>query len=753
MAQFLQSFAKLSQIVAKPRSLQVVNNVLYWLEGEKQTLWKVNLLDPHAAAVEVLEPKDRTQAMSKEEELLRERLRSQVTGISSFVIGKDEIILFQASGSLFVHSPRCLNVVDVFEGVTEHPFKGAVSVIQHGVDPTDITFVHLENIFAAKLEISENGGVLSVVTQVQRVTSIGKPKHECGTADYIMQEEFSRYTGHWSLGSLLLFTVSDTSLLKEVSTIDADGNPEAMPFPRVGDPNATVVIALYNFGTKSFSLLPDASIKACCPFVEYIPRIGFCDDKTIYFMALDRAQQVSHYCTVQVSDFVPIDGESELTLGSTAHTVASVPISVILAQDLPTAWIETTDIIHFSAKSMVVAMHESPATNFHLHKFDNTTNTWNPLTSGQWNVFHNGVTKLTHGKLFFIANKEEFLGRELHFVDVASGSITQVSPPSTHVYAYCSFHSNELGFGVAMVVSTADAPARLLVRIQNESGDWNDRIVATRWGLDEAVVAACVQPEVFSVGRTAHIALFSGRVSPAEKKPLMLYVYGGPHVQLVHKNNFDQKCSPLIQSLVAAGFAVAIVDNRMTNANSMKEQAACKWKMGTFETSDYVAAVDAICERFSFVDKSRVGIFGWSYGGYATLLAMCQAPTVFRVGFAGAPVGDWRLYDTGYTERYMGTLPEHVADYERGSVATYAAGFPNEINRVHIAHGLRDENVHFVHTCAIVNAMIKCDKPYTMQVYPGERHGLRQNPVSRRHYESNLVRTASELLSAKPSAQ
>ncbi|CCW66927.1 unnamed protein product [Phytomonas sp. Hart1] len=195
----------------------------------------------------------------------------------------------------------------------------------------------------------------------------------------------------------------------------------------------------------------------------------------------------------------------------------------------------------------------------------------------------------------------------------------------------------------------------------------------------------------------------------------------------------------------------------MRCANGLQQQRICKRNMGHFETTDYVDMVRYLCGQDPCLDPDRVAIFGWSYGGYATLLAMAQAPEVFRIGLAGAPVGDWRLYDTGYTERYLGLLHETPTEgdqgerriseaYRKSCIAHFAKGFPDELNRVYITHGLLDENVHFTHTCHIINAMIEEGKPYNVLVYPGERHGLRKSKKCRLHHEAILIKTIAKAL-------
>lgn len=276
----------------------------------------------------------------------------------------------------------------------------------------------------------------------------------------------------------------------------------------------------------------------------------------------------------------------------------------------------------------------------------------------------------------------------------------------------------------------------------------------------------------------------------------MVYIYGGPHVQLVYQDNRDLLFSfPLARVLNEHGVAVAVLDNELSNANSLRHHTVCKCNMGRFETAVFVRCVEELCKALPEINPQRIGVYGWSYGGYATLLAMSQQDEVlsggpcllrgasdgvvekqsmrsiprslspspeiprvlfsgFVLGLAGAPVGDWRLYDTAYTERYMGLLPQqrssvgtdcvipelHKGDaYEQSTIGRYAKGFPQQGNRVFIAHGLSDENVHFSHTCHIISAMVKAQRPYSLLVYPGERHGLRQNASSRLHYDSQFV--------------
>ncbi|KAJ3278989.1 hypothetical protein HK104_001864 [Borealophlyctis nickersoniae] len=136
-----------------------------------------------------------------------------------------------------------------------------------------------------------------------------------------------------------------------------------------------------------------------------------------------------------------------------------------------------------------------------------------------------------------------------------------------------------------------------------------------------------------------------------------------------------------------------------------------------------------------YIDPEKVAITGWSYGGYLSLMALAQYPSIFKMSLAGAPVTCWELYDTGYTERYMGLPDENPEGYRRGRVLEHIDRFPDSENRLLVVHGLIDENVHFKNTELLVSALVRHSKPHQVQIYPSERHGLRAANVIE-HFET-----------------
>ncbi|XP_060116346.1 dipeptidyl peptidase 8-like [Heteronotia binoei] len=169
---------------------------------------------------------------------------------------------------------------------------------------------------------------------------------------------------------------------------------------------------------------------------------------------------------------------------------------------------------------------------------------------------------------------------------------------------------------------------------------------------------------------------------------------------------------------------------------------------GQIEINDQVEGLQYLASRYEFIDLDRVGIHGWSYGGYLSLMALLQKPDIFKVAVAGAPVTLWLFYDTGYTERYMGHPDQNEQGYYLGSVAMQANKFPSEPNRLLLLHGFLDENVHFAHSSILLSFLVRAGKPYDLQIYPQERHSIRV-PESGEHYELHLLYYLQENLGSR----
>jgi dipeptidyl-peptidase-4 len=198
---------------------------------------------------------------------------------------------------------------------------------------------------------------------------------------------------------------------------------------------------------------------------------------------------------------------------------------------------------------------------------------------------------------------------------------------------------------------------------------------------------------------------------------VIVSVYGGPGAQMVN-DSWSQTVDLRAQMLAQQGFVVLKVDNRGSPRRGLAFEAPIARRMGQIEVRDQVEGVRWL-ETLGFADVSRVGIYGWSYGGYMTLMALVTAPDVFKVGVAGAPVTFWEGYDTAYTEKYMGTPQENADGYRVGSPLTHIDQLRGKLL---VIHGMIDENVHFRHTARLMQSLIDAGKPFETLLYPNERH-------------------------------
>lgn len=242
------------------------------------------------------------------------------------------------------------------------------------------------------------------------------------------------------------------------------------------------------------------------------------------------------------------------------------------------------------------------------------------------------------------------------------------------------------------------------------------------------LLASLPAPELISFptsdgSETLHAAFYrpDERIHGIGPHPLVCAVYGGPHVQRVNRS-WSQCADMRAQRLRSLGFCVVKCDNRGSSRRGLAFESAIARRLGRLEVLDQVAAVRQLVIR-GLADAARVGVYGWSYGGYLAAMCLCRAPDVFHAAVAGAPVTSWDGYDTHYTERYMGLPADNPGGYRESAIFDHV---PNMRGKLMIVHGLIDENVHFRHSARLINKLILAGKDYDLLVFPDERHSPRR---------------------------
>jgi len=223
---------------------------------------------------------------------------------------------------------------------------------------------------------------------------------------------------------------------------------------------------------------------------------------------------------------------------------------------------------------------------------------------------------------------------------------------------------------------------------------------------------------------------------PARKYPVLVYVYGGPHVQNVTEGGAGWGDRHFFyQFLLQQGVLVFCLDNRgSANRGAAFEQAIYR-NLCVAEVQDQTTGVDYL-RSLPYVDSGNIAIYGHSYGGYMALMCLCKVPGYFKAAVSGAPVSDWKLYDTHYTERYQGTPQNNEAGYAAGAVLPYIAQYDDNYSRLLMYHGMADDNVLFVNSTQVYKALQDQGKIFQAMDYPGCKHSMNGEKVKKHMYKT-----------------
>jgi dipeptidyl-peptidase-4 len=402
--------------------------------------------------------------------------------------------------------------------------------------------------------------------------------------------------------------------------------------------------------------------------------------------------------------------QNRLELGlADAHTGVS---RVLLSED-DSYWVNVNDDFRFLNKGKQFLWGSERDGFHHLYvcSIDDKHVSQSQITKGEWEVTEvAGVNEETR-EVFFVSSEQSPLERQLYRVRLDGKQKQRLSGGA-------GTHSISMSPTTAYYMDTASSLATPPRRTLHESD-----------GSQIAVYREATPPEVeilptqiVTIKATDGVDLYARMIKPAgfspdKKYPVIVSVYGGPGVQAVRDAwsgaGFDQV-------LAQNGYLIWQLDNRGSSGRGHTWESKIYHETGAHELNDQLDGIRYLA-TLGFADMTRVGISGWSYGGYMTLYALANAPGVFKAGIAGAPVTDWRNYDSIYTERYMGLPEENAEGYKRSSPQTNAG----EIKaRLLILHNIEDDNVHFQNSLQMANVLEREGKQFQMIVYPQKSHGV-----------------------------
>jgi dipeptidyl-peptidase-4 len=412
-------------------------------------------------------------------------------------------------------------------------------------------------------------------------------------------------------------------------------------------------------------------------------------------------------------------------------------------------WVEVTDIFQIfkSGDRFLWSSWRDGQTHLYLYSFDKN----NPLgaeahlerklESGDYEVFSVDGVDNDSGTVYFTANKDAPLDRQLYSVKLDGSGLRQISREAgTHDSSF----ADPAKYYVDRFSALMMPPSLSVCAPGGECHKfWESRSLAT-YDL--------IAPKVVSFKANDGTTLYGTLLLPPNFEqaqpgtiPLIMNPYGGPQAQIV-ANQWGGTHFLFHEIMARRGFAVLTVDNRGMGARGQKFAAAVRHNFGETELKDQLAALDQTLAQYPALDRNRLGWWGWSYGGFMTSYAMTHSDR-FKVGVAVAPVTSWLLYDSIYTERYMGMPGENQEGYRRSSPVNNVATLSGHLL---VVHGTGDDNVHFQNTEQFVNSLINAGKQFGLMIYPGKTHGISGTAASvhlfhliQNHFEKYLLSSQS----------
>jgi dipeptidyl-peptidase-4 len=632
-----------------------------------------------------------TRPISREEELRRERQRQRSVGIVSYAWArKANVMLIPSGGEVFVRGADG-KIARLTE--TDEPELDP-QICDNG---ERVAYVRGRELF-----------VMDVATRKETRLTEGAPEGVTrGQSDFLAQEEFDEPSGFfWSPGcDRIAYLEVDERGVGEAPVLGYRGGQADLMmqrYPLPGAANPKVRAGIVDLKTKKTTWL-----KWPAEGERYMARFQWAPDGgALFAQALTRDQK--RLALVRVD---PKSGEAKELVTESSTTWVDFAGMTLLERSPRFLWTTAKD------------------GHTHLELRDAATGALvKPLTAGAWDVAGVGRVDEAGGRVFLTANKDAPLDRQLYSVPLEGGEVRRwTEEPGVHMTG--------VDRGARLMVdmhSALDRPPRVVIRELGGSA-LGELPVPPDPDLEKLGLR---KPEIVPVqaagGETLYGELLPPRnIEPGKRYPVVVMVYGGPGVQTV-LNAWGPKL--LWQHLADRGFVVFAIDNRGTSGRGPAFASNLHLKAGDIELTDQIAGLDAI-GKLPYVDTSRVGIYGHSYGGFMATLALLKAPDRFHVGVAGAPVTDWRLYDSAYTERYLGTPKENAAAYDTADLTKLAG---NLRGKLFLIHALMDENVHFQNSAQLIDALVAANKRFDLLVLPGERHGFRA-PAARRYVTERVI--------------
>lgn len=522
-----------------------------------------------------------------------------------------------------------------------------------------------------------------------------------GTTDWVYEEEFAFTQAYqWNKdGSKIAFLRFDESEVP-VMSIDFYGTypnqlyPEAYTYkyPKAGQKNSVVTLHLYDLKSKN---LEKVNLKKD---YEYLPRIKWTNDANILSVqAMNRHQNDLDLIFVDATE-----NSAKVVMNETDKDYIDITDNLTFLNDNSYFW--TSDMDNWN----------------HIYHYDKHGKLIKQITTGDWDVTaYYGFDPKT-GRVYYQSTENGSVNRDVYSISLSGKNKVRLTQKTGTNSA--DFSTNFKYF--INSYTNLDTPYVFTV---NEALNGNSiRTIKDNQELKNKLKGYNISKKQIS---TIHINGYDLNMwmikptdfDPNKKYPLLLYQYSGPGSQQV-TNSFFGSNDYWYEMLAEQGYVIACVDGRGTGLKGAKFKKMTQLELGKYEVEDQIAVAKRLGQR-DYIDKDRIGIWGWSYGGFMAANCIFQGADTFEMAIAVAPVTSWRFYDTVYTERYMTTPQENPAGYDDNSPITHVNEF-DDANHFLLIHGSGDDNVHVQNSMQMIEALIQANKQFDWEIYPDNNHGI-----------------------------
>lgn len=628
-----------------------------------------------------------------------------------FSPNEDKLLLYENLANVYRRSPKAnYYVYDIAsKKTTQLSDKGQQMFPNFSPDGKKVAYVRDNNLYIKHLDTG-------LEVTVTRDGEANKTKN--GWADWVYEEEFSRadYFDWSSNSQYLAYVKFDETRVKEYTmdyyTGELYPTPYTFKYPKAGEDNSIVSVHIFDETSKKTVTADIGAEKDI-----YIPRIQFTNNPLV--LSITRLNRLQNKLEILFTDVVSGKG-------------------VVAYTDESKTYVDVTDDLRFVGDKGFIISSERDEYN-HLYYYDISGKLINQITSGPWDVMEFSGFDEDTKTLYYVSTENGAINRDVYSIKLNGKDKKRLSTKP-------GFTNFEFTPGYKYYISShSDANTPPVYELNSIDGK-TVKLLEDNKALKSTMKNYNLSTKQFFKFKTSEGVELNGwmlkpqNFDSTKKYPVYMYAYGGPGANEVN-NSWDGIDYFWHSMLNQEGYMVVCVDNRGTQGRGRQFKHSTYMQLGKLETIDQIEVAKYL-GKLSFVDKTRIGFQGWSYGGYMASLLISKGGDIFKTSIAVAPVTNWKYYDNIYTERFLRKPQDNKSGYEDNSPTNFVKGIKGKFLLI---HGSADDNVHLQNSMELANALVNNNIPFDFMLYPNKSHGI-SGGYTRLHIFSKMLKFTKENL-------